>query len=243
MARYAMVTDLRKCVGCHACTSACNAEWQVPAGYARTHVRATPLAGTFPKLTAGVHVAQCNHCDHPPCVEPCPSGATFQADDGVVRVDKDLCIGCGYCLDACPYDARFINPVTKTVDKCDFCTARVARGEEPACVATCTAHAKHFGDLDDRQSEVFRMVYSKGARRLETASVAVGPNVYYLGKPEQVDHVAASFPPKEARLLTAGQAFSKLVKPLVVVAVGATFLGQSVAFFAQLWKGEKDLDD
>src|SRR5512137_2192499 len=119
-----MVTDLRKCVGCHACTAACSAEWQVPPGYARTHVRATPLQGTFPKLTAGVHVAQCNHCDRPPCVEPCPSGATFQAQDGVVRVDKDLCIGCGYCIDACPYDARFINPATKTVDKCDFCSAR-----------------------------------------------------------------------------------------------------------------------
>ena len=243
MARYAMVTDLRKCVGCEACTAACNAEWAVPPGHARTHVHATPIIGTFPNLKSSFHVAQCNHCDRPPCVEPCPSGATFVGEDGVVHVDKGLCIGCGFCVEACPYDARYLNPVTRKIDKCDFCSARVARGEQPACVATCTAHAKYFGDLEDRTSEVFRMVYAHGSRRIETSAVAVGPNVYYLGKPDQLDLVATAFPPHPPRLLAAGQAWRRLVGPLVAVAVGATFLGQAVAFFNQLWQGEADIDD
>jgi tetrathionate reductase subunit B len=238
MARYAMVTDLRKCVGCQACTVACNAEWEIPAGQARTHVRQTPVAGKFPHLLAAFYVAQCNHCDRPPCVQPCPSGATMQGPDGVVTIDPKVCIGCGYCVEACPYEARFLNQVTKRADKCDFCAARTARGAEPACVATCTAHAKFFGDLEDRTSEVFRMVYERAARRVESATTAVGPNVYYLGKPAHLDHLVESFPPREPQLLSAGQTWSSVARPLVLAALGATFAGQAVAFFAQLHKGE-----
>ena len=182
MARYGMVTDLRLCVGCHACTVACNAEWDVPAGQARTEVRTTPVAGTFPSLASSVFVAQCNQCDRPPCVDACPSGATSQTASGIVAVDKDVCIGCGFCVEACPYDARHLDRVTKKVDKCDFCLSRLERGQEPACVATCTAHAKYFGDLEDRESDVSRMVFEEGARRIETGAVAVGPNVYYAGR-------------------------------------------------------------
>ncbi|MBI5441690.1 MAG: hypothetical protein HY900_10845, partial [Deltaproteobacteria bacterium] len=93
MARYAMVTDLRKCVACHACTASCNAEWDVPPGYARTHVKTTPLAGTIPELSSSPYVAQCNHCDHPSCVPACPSGATYVDEGGSVRVDAGVCIG------------------------------------------------------------------------------------------------------------------------------------------------------
>lgn len=243
MPRYAMVTDLRKCVGCEACTVACNALWEVPAGFARTQVKKTEIAGTFPNLRSGIHVAQCNQCDHPPCAEACPSGATSQGADGIVRVDKDLCIGCAFCVAACPYDARYINPATRKVDKCDFCLPRIARGEPPACVATCTAHAKYFGDLEDRASEVFRLVYAEGARRIETATVAVGPNVYYLGKPEALDLVAQAFPPRPPQLPAAGEFWRRAVRPLVLLAVGATFLGQAAAFFTQLVKGESDFED
>lgn len=238
-----MVTDLRKCVGCHACTVACSAEWEVPSGQARTHVRTTPLAGSFPDLNQSPYVAQCNHCDHPPCVETCPSGATWQDESGIVRVDEQLCIGCGFCVAACPYDARFINARTRKVDKCDFCRERIARGEQPVCVATCTAHAKYFGDLEDHDSEVSRMILHEGARRMETAAVAVGPNVYYLGKPEQLDLVAASFPPHEPSLPAAGEAWRRLLRPLVIGVVGATFLGQAVAFFNQLHQGEDDFEE
>ena len=98
-------------MGCQACTVACSEEWDVPVGSARTHVRSTGIVGTFPNLMSAFHVAQCNHCDHPPCVVPCPTGATYQAENGIVKWIKSLCIGCGYCVDACPYDARYINPL------------------------------------------------------------------------------------------------------------------------------------
>lgn len=243
MARYAMVTDLRKCVACHACTAACNAEWAVPPGYARTRVRKTPLSGAFPDLTSSPNVAQCNHCDRPSCVPACPSGATYQDEAGVVRVDHDVCIGCAFCVDACPYDARFVSPVTRKVDKCDFCAPRVARGEKPACVDTCPAHAKHFGDLEDRSGEVHRMVFHDGARRVETEGVAVGPNVFYLGRPGHLDLVAKSFPPRAPKAPLAREAWRRLVKPLVLGVVGLTFVGQAVAFFTQLHKGEGDFDE
>jgi tetrathionate reductase subunit B len=243
VARYGMVTDLRTCVGCHACTVACNAEWDVPAGQARTRVKATPIAGTFPALTASVYVAQCNQCDRPPCVPACPSGATRQLSTGIVEVDERVCIGCGFCVDACPYEARHLDRETKKVDKCDFCLSRIERGQEPACVATCTAHAKHFGDLEDRRSDVSRLVYEEGARRIETGGVAVGPNVYYTGTPAQLDLVAATFPPREPRLPASATVWRRAFKPLMIAVVGATFLGQAVAFFTQLRTGEKDFED
>jgi tetrathionate reductase subunit B len=129
------------------------------------------------------------------------------------------------------------------VDKCDFSAARLERAQSPACVETCTGHAKFFGDLEDRCSDVFKMVYERGARRLETMDVSIGPNVYYLGKKEHVDLVLAQFPPHRPRLPVAGDWWAGVLKPLVLTAVGATFLGQAVAFFQQLRKGEKEFDD
>jgi tetrathionate reductase subunit B len=146
-------------------------------------------------------------------------------------------------VDACPYEARYINPVIKKVDKCDFCTPRLERGRAPACVETCISHAKFFGDLEDTSSDVYKMVYEQGAHRLESAEVAIGPNVYYLGKKEHVDLVLATFPPHRPRMPQPGTVWEKVVKPLVLVAVGATFLGQAVAFFRQLMTGEKEFED
>ncbi len=240
MARYAMVTDLRKCVACQACTVACNAEWDVPAGHARTRARHTPLSGTWPDLRSSVFVTQCAHCDRPSCVDACPSGASRQSETGVVQIDKDLCIGCAFCVDACPYDARHVDPRTRVADKCTFCAPRVARGEMPVCVATCPAQAKTFGDLEDRGSDVFRLVFAEGAARLETEAVAAGPNVYYLGRPDQLTEVAAAFPPHPPAQPTAAVAFRRVLKPLVLAAVGATFAGQAVAFFNQLHEGEDE---
>ena len=243
MARYAMVIDLDKCVGCQACSVACSEEWEVPIGQARTHIRSTGIVGKFPKLVSTFHVGQCNHCDHPPCVLPCPTGATYQAENGIVKVDQSLCIGCGYCMEACPYEARYINSRTNKVDKCDFCSARLERGEQPACVNTCTAHAKYFGNLEDPQSFVFGAVYEKHARRLENSNAAVGPNVYYLGKPGHLDLVSATFGPRAPRLLRPAEVWRRMLKPLVLAAVGVTFLGQAVAFFYQLRTGEKDFEE
>ncbi len=240
MPRYAMVIDLTKCVGCQACTAACNKEWDVPLGFARTRVHATGVMGTFPNLSSGFRVAQCNQCDRPSCVTACPTGATRQSEDGIVHIDRGMCIGCGYCVDACPYDARYISPTLNQADKCDFCSARRERGLEPACVATCTAHAKYFGDLEDTASEVFRLVYDQGAQRLESREVTIGPNVFYVGRKQDVEPVLASFVPHPPRPVASREVWARVIRPLVIAGVGATFLGQAVAFFYQLATGESE---
>ncbi len=240
MARYAMVIDLTRCVGCQACSAACSKEWDVPFGFARTRVHSTGIVGTFPDLSSGFRVAQCNHCERPTCVAACPTGATKQTEDGIVHVDRGLCIGCGYCVDACPYDARFLNPSLDQADKCDFCSPRLERGLQPACVATCPGHAKYFGDLEDTSSEVFRMVYERGARRFETAEVDVGPHVFYMGRERDLEPVLASYKPHPPRSPASREFWAHFLRPLVIAGVGATFLGQAVAFFYQLAAGESD---
>ena len=172
-----MVIDQERCVGCQSCTVACKSEWDVPIGFARTRVRPAGLLGTYPNFTSAFFVAQCNQCERPSCIPACPTGATWQDANGAVRVNRDLCIGCGSCVAACPYGARYVNPDRGVVDKCDFCAPRLEHGLEPACVATCPAKAKVFGDIEDPGSEVFRLVYRAGAKRM--ANLFTSSSVVY----------------------------------------------------------------
>jgi tetrathionate reductase subunit B len=243
MPRYAMVIDKERCVGCQSCTVACKSEWDVPSGGARTRVRPTGTRGDYPKLVSTFHVSQCNHCDRPTCVPACPSGATYQHADGIVRVNKDVCIGCGSCVAACPYRARFIDSAKGVVDKCDFCAPRLEQGLQPACVLTCPANAKTFGDLEDSTSSVFNMVYRQHAHRMDSPDVAIGPNVYYVGKPEQLELAATTFPVGRPHTVAAGRVWGAVARKVVYLAVGATFLGQAVAFFHQLATGEKQFEE
>lgn len=156
---YGFVIDNRKCIGCHACSTACKSENEVPLGVHRTWVK-TVERGTYPDVRRSFQVTRCNHCDNPPCVRICPVTAMYQRDDGIVEFDKDVCIGCKACMQACPYDAIHIDPETRTAAKCHYCSHRVDLGLEPACVVVCPTHAIVAGDLDDPRSEIAKLVQS-----------------------------------------------------------------------------------
>ncbi len=157
-------------------------------------------------------------------------------------VDKNLCIGCGLCVDACPYGARYINPEIDKVDKCDFCVDRITEGQEPACVATCIAGARIFGDLDDPDSRVSKFVAS-GAENNVSSKVNVGPNIYYLDSHNNLPLVKAAFPPKVPHMPTPQKMWTKVLRPLFYLAIGGSFLGQLGAFAAQLFKGESEVKE
>lgn len=196
MTRYAMVIDAKTCVGCEGCVAACTMENQTPfwASLFRTHIE-EQVTGTFPNVGRQFVPRLCMQCDEPPCQDVCPTGATYTTEEGVVKVDASRCIGCGYCMVACPYDARYpyqndkvaqaksvygeknAHPVPH-VDKCDFCLHRLRQGLQPACVETCPLQARIFGDLDEPNSEVARLVASGKARPLN-AHLGTKPKVFY----------------------------------------------------------------
>ena len=141
------------CIGCHACTVACKTEHAVPLGVNRTWVKYIEK-GTWPDTRRFFSVMRCNHCTDAPCVEICPTSALFIRKDGIVDFDTARCIGCKSCMQACPYDALYIDPDENTAQKCNYCVHRVEVGLEPACVVVCPEHAIIAGDLDNPESEI-----------------------------------------------------------------------------------------
>ncbi|HKI99666.1 MAG TPA: 4Fe-4S dicluster domain-containing protein [bacterium] len=150
---YGFVIDNRKCIGCHACTVACKAEHDTPIGVNRTWVKYVEK-GVFPETRRTFTVHRCNHCTDAPCVEICPVRSLYVREDGIVDFDRERCIGCKACMQACPYDALHIDPNTHTSTKCNYCAHRIDRGLEPACVIVCPVHAIISGDIDDPGSEI-----------------------------------------------------------------------------------------
>jgi Fe-S-cluster-containing dehydrogenase component/formate-dependent nitrite reductase membrane component NrfD len=175
---FGFIIDNRKCIGCHACTVACKSEHQVPVGVNRTWVKYIEK-GEFPNTRRLFSVMRCNHCDDAPCVEICPVTALYTRNDGIVDFDDRRCISCKACTQACPYDALYIHPETKTAAKCNYCTHRVDIGLEPACVVVCPEHAIVSGDMDNPNSEISHLL----AR--ETVSVrkqekGTNPKLFYI---------------------------------------------------------------
>lgn len=173
-----MAIDTKKCVGCSDCVVACKTENDVPDGYCRDWI-IEAVRGQYPKVELEFRSERCNQCDNTPCVRTCPTGASLIAEGGVVLVDEDLCIGCGACIESCPYDARFFHPDKGVVDKCTFCYHRVTEGDDPACVSVCPTKCMTFGDVDDENSEISLLI---NERRTKTLHPEVGtkPQVYYL---------------------------------------------------------------
>jgi Fe-S-cluster-containing dehydrogenase component/formate-dependent nitrite reductase membrane component NrfD len=180
--RYGFVIDQRACIGCHACTVACKAENEVPLGVFRTWVKYVEK-GEFPNSRRHFLVERCNHCENAPCVQICPTGALFKRPDGIVDFDKDRCIGCKSCMQACPYDAIYIDPETLTAAKCHFCAHRLDVGLQPACVLVCPEEAIIFGDLDDPTTRISQLVgrQSVQVRRPEQGTK---PKLFYIGADE-----------------------------------------------------------
>jgi Fe-S-cluster-containing dehydrogenase component len=176
--RYALVIDSRKCLNCKACVVACKAENKVPVGHFRNRIN-EERKGEYPTLSINFEPEQCHHCDEPSCVRVCPTGASWQRKDGIVLVNYDECIGCRYCMIACPYDARYFNEEEGVVDKCTFCVQRVDKGEVPACVETCPSKVRVFGDLEDPKSRIRELLATR-RYKVKEPQTGNGPQLYYL---------------------------------------------------------------
>jgi Fe-S-cluster-containing dehydrogenase component/formate-dependent nitrite reductase membrane component NrfD len=177
--QWAKVIDHTRCIGCHACTTACKSENEVPLSVTRTYVKHVDV-GEFPQARRAHQVTRCNQCAHAPCVMACPTTAMFKRADGIVDFDKSICIGCKACMAACPYDAIFINPQDHSAEKCNFCAHRIDMGLEPACVVVCPTEAILVGDLHDADSKVARIVNREpvNVRRPEKETL---PKLFYKG--------------------------------------------------------------
>ncbi len=177
--RYAMVIDLRRCFGCHACSVACKAEQNVPLGFWKSWVIVSEK-GRYPRVRRNMLPVLCNHCEHPSCVSVCPTNASRQRPDGTVVIAEEDCIGCKYCIQACPYKMRYAHPTKGVAQKCDFCIHRVEQGIQPACVNTCNARARVFGDLNDSNSRVSKLLAGHPVQTLKP-DLGNEPRVYYIG--------------------------------------------------------------
>jgi len=179
--RYAIVLDTRRCIDCKACTVACKTENDVPLGRDnyRNWVDEEKLRGTYPNLGQSFTPGQCMQCANTPCNRVCPTRATSVSPDGIVFVEAKKCIGCKYCMIACPYNARYFNTETGAVDKCTFCAHRVQAGKLPACVETCPTKVRVFGDLNDPKSEVSRLL-AKHPYRVLKPEMGTEPYLFYL---------------------------------------------------------------
>ncbi|MDP6379402.1 MAG: polysulfide reductase NrfD [Candidatus Thalassarchaeaceae archaeon] len=190
MSNFGFVIDNRTCIGCHACTVACKSEHDVPIGVNRTHVKYIET-GTYPDNSREFTVHRCNHCEDAPCSTICPTTALFTREDGIVDFDDERCIGCKSCMQACPYDALYINPNKGTAAKCNYCAHRIENSYEPACVIVCPTESIISGDLDDPNSKIAKLVTTQETtvRKPELGTI---PNVYYVETSEDMLDPTAS---------------------------------------------------
>lgn len=161
MTRNAIVIDLNRCIGCYSCELACKQENDVPLGEYWNKVHPIGPSGTHPHLEQYWLPTMCQQCEDAPCVKVCPTGASYRdPETNTVLINKAVCIGCKYCMMACPYGVRSWNEANKVVEKCTLCGQLTAKGEQPACVKACSGEARFYGDLDDPESDVSKLLAS-----------------------------------------------------------------------------------
>jgi Fe-S-cluster-containing dehydrogenase component/formate-dependent nitrite reductase membrane component NrfD len=177
--RYGFLIDQHRCIGCHACTVACKEEHNIAVGVNRTWVKYIEK-GHYPDTRRHFAVLRCNHCDDAPCIEICPTVALFRRRDGIVDFDNERCIGCKSCMQACPYDALYIDPDRSTAAKCNFDASRVEMGYKPACEVVCPTQAILSGDLDDPNSTISKRIAMEkvSVRKPEKGTK---PKLFYAG--------------------------------------------------------------
>ena len=190
---WAKVIDHTSCIGCHACTTACKSENEVPLSVTRTYVKYVDV-GHWPEARRSFQVTRCNQCEDAPCVAACPTAAMYRRPDGIVDFDKSICIGCKACIAACPYDAIFINPEDNSAEKCNFCAHRLDVGLEPACVVVCPTQALMVGDMNDPLSQVSQII-NRDAVTVRKPEKGTRPKVFYKGADQvTLDPLAARRP-------------------------------------------------
>ena len=231
--QLAMVIDSSSCIDCKACMAACKVENNVSEGHWRNWVKGQEPdfddQGRLKKAgTAHFQPGNCMHCDNATCVQACPTGATYKSpEDGTVLVNEELCIGCGSCIPACPYGARYRHVEKKKVDKCDFCQDRRTRGELPACVVTCPTKARVFGDMNDPESDVRRLLQKNSFVRVINPETDTKPNIYYMSATAPLNW------PVKAEMPAAMQIW-KAINPFMWGIVGLNILGALVMLGKQL---------
>ena len=184
MVNYGFVINNQTCIGCHACTVACKSEHDIPIGVNRTHVKYIEK-GAFPESTREFSVHRCNHCEDSPCTKICPTTALFNRSDGIVDFDDERCIGCKSCMQACPYDALYIDPNKGTAAKCNYCAHRIENSYEPACVIVCPTESIVSGDLDDPESSI-SMLVAKHNTTVRKPESGARPNLYYIDASDEM---------------------------------------------------------
>lgn len=178
--RLGMLIDLSVCVGCNACVVACKLENETPADCFNTWIESWDT-GNYPNVSRANLPRICNHCEDAPCQSVCPTGATYTTDEGVVLVDYEKCIGCKYCMEACPYDVRWFDEDLQVASKCTFCYHRTSQGLLPQCVNTCITKCRLFGDLNDPESDISkRLAEVNGGEQLKPET-GLNVAVYYIG--------------------------------------------------------------
>ena len=192
--KMGFLIDHRKCIGCHACSVACKEEHQVALGVYRTWVKYVEK-GAFPNTQRNFTVLRCNHCEAAPCVTICPVTALYKADNGIVDFDSDVCIGCKACMQACPYDALYIDPNTNTAAKCNFCAHRVDLGLQPSCEIVCPTQAIVSGDLDAPESRISQLTTREPVRVRKPEKGTV-PQLFYIDADENNLSPGSTLPPK-----------------------------------------------